>query len=124
MKPAIIDIPGIGPATEAGLADHGIRTLRKLAGTSVDKLAAVPGFSEARATRVIAAASTLLAGVSPGTDGDDGKGKHGSKGRKGKKDKKGRKGKKGKKGKKNRKGGKGKKDKKDKKGKKGKKNRK
>ena len=118
MKPAIIDIPGIGPATEAGLAEHGIRTLRKLAGTSVEKLAAVPGFSEARATRVIAAASTLLAGASPGNDVNDDKGKHDSKGKKGKKDKKGRKGKKGKK---NKHGGKGKKDKK---GKKGKKNRK
>ncbi len=112
MKPVIIDIQGIGPAAEESLAEHGYRTLRKLAGTTVEKLATVPGFSEARAGKVIAAAAELLRSES----GEKGaKGKQAGKEKKGKKDKRGKKDKKGKKGKK------GKKDKKGKKGKKGKK---
>jgi len=111
VKPTIIDIPGIGPAAQGTLAEHGIRTLRKLAGTSVTKLATVPGFSEARAGKVIDAASDLLASTVSGiasTAPDD----------TGKKDKQGGKGKKDKKGKKGKKGGKGKKGKKNKKNKK------
>jgi len=113
VKPTIIDIPGIGPAAQDTLAEHGIRTLRKLAGTSVTKLATVPGFSEARATKVIDAAADLLSSTVPavaGTAPDD-TGKKDKRGGKGKKDKK-------KKGKKDKKGGKGKKDKKNKKDKK------
>lgn len=109
MKPAIIDIPGIGPAAEESLYEHGFKTLRKLAGASVEKVAGVPGFSEARAGKTIAAAAALL---SSGTGDKDSKAKHGGKKKKHKKDKKDKKGKKGKR---------GKKDKKDKKGKKGKK---
>jgi hypothetical protein len=62
MKQAIIDIPGIGPAAVAALGEHRIRSLASLAKASVAKISAVPGFSEARATRVIAAANELLAG--------------------------------------------------------------
>ena len=61
MKPAIIDIPGIGPAAAEALAEHRIRGLASLARASVEKISAVPGFSEARAERVIAAAAELLA---------------------------------------------------------------
>lgn len=61
MKTAIIDIPGIGPATEATLAEHGFRTVKKLAKTSREQLAGVPGFSAARADRAISAARELLA---------------------------------------------------------------
>ena len=90
MKPTIIDIPGIGPAAQGTLAEHGIRTLRKLAGTSVTKLATVPGFSEARAGKVIDAASDLLAstvsGIASTAPDDTGKkDKQGGKGKKGKK---------------------------------------
>ncbi|MDX1697425.1 MAG: helix-hairpin-helix domain-containing protein [Thiohalobacterales bacterium] len=60
MKPAIIDIPGIGPVAEATLAEHGFRKLKKLARTSIERLATVPGFGEARAGKVIAAARELL----------------------------------------------------------------
>ena len=119
MKPAITDISGIGPAAAAVLHEHGIKTLASLARAPVDKISAVPGFSEARATRVIAAASELLAATAT-KQPDDAEAnaaaeaaeaaEAGSKGKKDKKDKPKGKGKKGKK-------DKGKKDKKGKKGK-------
>ena len=102
MKPAINDIAGIGPMAVEALAEHGIRTLASLSKASVKKIAAVPGFSEARATSAIADATELLAAA--GTT-QPAKGK-----KSGKKDKAGGKGKKDKKKGKN-------KDKKDKKGK-------
>lgn len=61
MKTAIIDVPGIGPASEKILVENGFRTLRELAGTTVEKLSSVPGFSEIRASKVIKAANELLA---------------------------------------------------------------
>ncbi|MCG6899118.1 MAG: helix-hairpin-helix domain-containing protein [Gammaproteobacteria bacterium] len=61
MKPAITDIPGIGPAAAAALGEHKITSVARLAGASVETISAVPGFSEARATRVISAAAELLA---------------------------------------------------------------
>lgn len=61
MKPEISDIPGIGPAATNALGEYGIRELADLAHASVEKISAIPGFSEARAARVIAAATGLLA---------------------------------------------------------------
>jgi Holliday junction resolvasome RuvABC DNA-binding subunit len=87
MKPAIIDIPGIGPAAAAALAEHSIKTLTDLAKASVETISAVPGFSEARATRVIDAARDLLpapAETIPEKDTGSGKEKKGGKGKKGK----------------------------------------
>jgi hypothetical protein len=113
MKPAITDISGIGPAAAAALHEHGIKTLASLARAPVEKISAVPGFSEARATRVIAAASELLAATATKQPDDaeaNASAEAGSKGKKDKKDKPKGKGKKGKK-------DKGKKDKKGKKGK-------
>jgi len=112
MAAAITDIPGIGPVTAASLAEHGYRKLRKLANTTIEKLASVPGFSQARATRVIAAARELLPAETGDKDRKAGKGKpkdkekKGKRGKKDKKDKKGKKAKKDKKGKKDRKRGK------------------
>ena len=60
MNPTIIDIPGIGPAAAEALAEHRIKTVAGLARASVEKVSAVPGFSEARAAKVIAAANQLL----------------------------------------------------------------
>ena len=118
MKPAIIDIPGIGPAAAAALDEHGIKTLASLARAPVETITAVPGFSEARAERVILAASELLA-ASATKQPDDAEADEAAEaaeaaeaGSKGKKDKKNKRKAKGK-------GKKGKKDK-DKKGKKGK----
>ena len=118
MKPAIIDITGIGPAAAEALAEHRIRTVASLANASVENISAIPGFSEARAERVIAAAAELLAvsatdQPAEAAEADDqvkasgtgkkdkkykrkGKGKKGNKG-KNKKDKKGKGKKKGKK---------------------------
>jgi hypothetical protein len=94
MKPAIIDIRGIGPAAVATLQEHGIKTVKALAGMSVGDLAAVPGFSETRAAGVIAAAVELLPADSKPAKKD----KKSKKDKKGKKDKKKKKDKKGKKG--------------------------
>ncbi|MEN8106624.1 MAG: helix-hairpin-helix domain-containing protein [Pseudomonadota bacterium] len=91
MKPAIIDIPGIGPAAAETLAEHRIRSLAGLARASVEKITAIPGFSEARATQVIAAAAELLAasGTTPAAkDAGEESGKKTKSGGKGKKDKK------------------------------------
>ena len=87
MNPAIIDIPGIGPAAAAALAEHSINTLADLAKASVETVSAVPGFSEARATRVIDAARDLLpapAETIPEKDTYSGKEKKGGKGKNGK----------------------------------------
>ena len=65
MKTAIIDVPGIGPASEKILVENGFKTLKELAGTTVEKLANVPGFSDIRASRVIKAANELLATTLP-----------------------------------------------------------
>ncbi|MGB5425267.1 MAG: helix-hairpin-helix domain-containing protein [Gammaproteobacteria bacterium] len=116
MKPAIIDIPGIGPAAAAALDEHGIKTLASLARAPVETITAVPGFSEARAERVILAASELLAASATNQPDDaeaDEAAEADSKGKKDKKNKRKGKGKgkkdKGKKGKKGKGKGKGKK---------------
>ena len=118
MKPAIIDIPGIGPAAAAALGEHRIKTLASLARAPVEKITAVPGFSEARAIRVIAAAADLLA-TSATSQAAETKtaaaGKQVKAGGKGKKDKKDKRKDKSKKGKKAKGKGKGKGKKKDKK---------
>ena len=109
MKPTIIDIPGIGPAAAEALAEHRINTLSGLARASVEMVSAVPGFSEARAAKVIAAANQLLPtpdetpAVKDTASGKDKKDKKGKKGKgkgKGKKKDKKNKGKKKGKGKK------------------------
>jgi Holliday junction resolvasome RuvABC DNA-binding subunit len=88
MKPAIIDISGIGPAAAAVLGEHRIRGLASLARASVEKIASIPGFSEARAAQVIAAATELLAPAgTPPSAKDEGE-KSGKKTKAGGKDKK------------------------------------
>ena len=89
MKPTITDIPGIGPAAAETLAEHRIRSLAGLARASVEKIAAIPGFSEARAASVIAAAAELTAasGTTPAVT-DEGTSEKSDKDKKGKKEKK------------------------------------
>jgi hypothetical protein len=60
MKPVITDIAGVGPVAAEALAEYRISTLTQLARATVTRVAAVPGFSEARAAKVIAAAAELL----------------------------------------------------------------
>ncbi len=124
MERVIHDVPGIGPAAAKLLAEHSINTAADLATASIELVVAVPGFSQIRATRVIAAAAELLATAgkaAPLKDTDSQSGtadKSAGKKSKGKKSKKAKKDKKGKKSKGKGKGkGKGKK----KSGKKGKK---
>jgi hypothetical protein len=96
MKPAITDITGIGPAAAAALGEQGFSSLRALARASVEQVSAVPGFSTARAQKVIAAAAELLgaatagtaAAGNPETGGKDKKKKDKKKGGKGKDKKK------------------------------------
>jgi len=94
MNPAIIDIPGIGPVAAETLAEHRISGVADLARASVEEIASIPGFNEARATQVIAVAAELLA-ASGITEPAKGKGKKSGekdkaagKGKKDKKDKK------------------------------------
>jgi transcription termination factor NusA len=87
MKPAIIDIQGIGPAAASALAENNVNSLKELAGASVDQIAAVPGFSAERAAKVIAAATDLLAASGTSIPDEEPK-KGGKKAGKGKKDKK------------------------------------
>lgn len=97
MKLAIVDITGIGPAAATTLAEYGFSSLKSVAKSTVEKLAEVPGFSEARAEKVIAAAAELLPSEIESSGKKDKKGKKGKKNKdkkKGKKDKKGKKGKK------------------------------
>ena len=91
MKPVITDISGIGPAAAETLAEHRIKTLTSLARASVEKIAAIPGFSETRAANVIAAAAELLAAsgsTPPATNTAEEPADKTSSGNKGKKDKK------------------------------------
>ncbi|MEA2095046.1 MAG: helix-hairpin-helix domain-containing protein [Pseudomonadota bacterium] len=88
MKPAIIDINGIGPAAVETLAEYRINTLNALARASIEKIAAIPGFSGARAARVIAEAADLLAPSGMTQSVDDSDKQRGKKDKKDKKDKK------------------------------------
>ena len=100
MNSAITDITGIGPAAATALAEHGFTSLKSIATTTVEKLSAVPGFSEARAAKVIVSAAELLPEeIKSGKDKDKKKAKKDKKGKKGKDKKKDKKDKKGKKGK-------------------------
>jgi nucleotidyltransferase/DNA polymerase involved in DNA repair len=54
------DIRGIGPATAAALAAHGLDSVKKLAKAGIDAIAAVPGFGPIRAERVRAEARATV----------------------------------------------------------------
>ena len=54
-------VRGIGPGLATALAEKGIKTLKKLASSSKEKLAEVRGISTAKATAIIAGAKELLA---------------------------------------------------------------
>ena len=60
MKPAIIDIKGIGPAAAETLAEYGINSVDALAEASIETIVAIRGFSETRAAMVIAEAAEQL----------------------------------------------------------------
>lgn len=64
MAQSILDVKGIGKVTSAILAKSGFKTANDLANTSVEKLAALPGFSETRAMQVIKNANDLITPIS------------------------------------------------------------
>ena len=71
MKTTITDISGIGPVAAEALAEHHITTVYQLSRSSIEKVTAVPGFSEARAARVIAAAAELHGAPTKAASTDD-----------------------------------------------------
>lgn len=66
MSITISGIRGIGPATVDVLAEYGFKSIKDLAGASVESLSATPGFSEKRSAQVISDAKSLLATVDQG----------------------------------------------------------
>jgi len=60
---ALTEVKGIGPSTAGALSEHGISSAEDLAQATVEAIAAVPGFSQARAVSMKKAAEELLAGV-------------------------------------------------------------
>lgn len=60
MSVTMNDVKGIGPATAELLAEHNIISVADLAGCKIGQIAAIKGFSEIRAKRVIDAAKALL----------------------------------------------------------------
>ena len=63
MATTLIEVNGIGPATAKTLAEHGIESAEDLAGAKLGTIMSVPGFSEIRATRTIAAAKASIKGA-------------------------------------------------------------
>jgi len=94
MKPTITDITGIGPAAAATLGEQGFDSVKALARASAEQVSAVPGFSAARAQKVIAAAAELLATSTAETAASDAPEKDRKDKKKKDKQKKGKKGKK------------------------------
>jgi transcription termination factor NusA len=63
VSTSLLEVSGIGPATVPLLAEHGIKSAEDLAAAKPTTIAAVQGFSEIRANRVIAAAMAILRGA-------------------------------------------------------------
>lgn len=68
MATPTTSVPGIGKATAFALSQHGFRSAEDLAVAEQEVLAAVPGFGESRAARVIESAQKLV-GVPAGVPG-------------------------------------------------------
>ena len=60
MAIPIENVKGIGPASALLLKEAGIESVSELAAAGIDRIAAVKGFSEIRAGKVIESAKTLL----------------------------------------------------------------
>jgi len=65
MSRSILEVSGIGPAAAAILAENGISSAEELAAKTPLQLAMIKGFTEIRATQVIANAQALLAAEPP-----------------------------------------------------------
>lgn len=60
MATSILEVKGIGPATAKVLAENGINSAELLATAKLGTIMAIPGFSEARAEKTIAAAKDAV----------------------------------------------------------------
>lgn len=60
MATSLIEVKGIGPSTVDTLMAYGIKSVQDLAEAKLGTIVAIPGFSEIRATKVIAAAKDAL----------------------------------------------------------------
>jgi len=65
MAIALTEVTGIGESTVKLLVEHGYENAEDLAEATLAGLTVVPGFSEVRAGRVIAAAQQLVAAAKP-----------------------------------------------------------
>jgi hypothetical protein len=61
MTVTITKISGIGTKTAEILTKHGFKSVKAIAGSTVENLSSVPGFGSARARTTIKAATALLA---------------------------------------------------------------
>jgi len=59
-QPQLTDLPTVGEHTAQALAEHGFHSVADLAAATIEKLSAVPGFSDARAVAIRQAAVQLL----------------------------------------------------------------
>lgn len=57
---SLANVKGVGKSTQAVLADHGILSVEELAAADIDRLTKIPGFSRAKALRIIRAAKALV----------------------------------------------------------------
>lgn len=60
MSSEITNIAGVGSTTAAVLSQHKFSTVASVANTTIEELTTVPGFSVARAEKIITAAKQLL----------------------------------------------------------------
>jgi hypothetical protein len=65
MAIPVSSFPGVGPKTAEYLTEKGINSVETLLESGFDVLVAAPGFSEARANTVMAAAKSVLSGDAP-----------------------------------------------------------
>ena len=59
MSTPVTELPGIGPKTAEQLAEQGIDTIQALLDAGVERLAQIPGISQAKAEAFIQSASEL-----------------------------------------------------------------
>ena len=60
MSATLTDILGIGPDTAKLLIENGLKSPSEIAGATIERLCAVPGFGAIRAGKLIKAANELL----------------------------------------------------------------
>ena len=72
-EPKLNKISGVGPATAQVLAESGFASVEAVAKANIQEIARVPGFGEARAATVIAAAGLLQSSDDAPSSGESSK---------------------------------------------------